>query len=177
MIFFTGAQGSITASADTSRFFKGPRECISHLYKTNGIKALYRGASAMAVRDIPGYGIYILVYEWLYEKINERKLGDKYGLFASVMAGGSAGVVSWFLMAPLDVVKSLLQADTTQTTYRGLVHCARHTATTLGFKAFYAGCAVNLIRGFPVNGITFVVYSQTLKALKYGENSSGNPMT
>ena len=130
----------------------------------------------MALRDVPGYGIYILIYEWLYAKMNKRKIGDKYGLFSSVMAGGWAGVISWFLMAPFDVVKSLLQADTTHTKYRGLMHCTHHTATTLGFKAFYAGCAVNCIRGFPVNAITFLVYSQTVKALTNREKSSENPM-
>ncbi len=119
----------------------------------------------MAIRDVPGYGLYILVYEGFLMHLKDWKIADKHGAFASIVSGGLAGVISWLVMAPTDVVKSLIQADVSNK-YRGIMHCVLHTYRNHGIKAFYAGCTVNCMRAFPVNAITFLVYSQILRELE-----------
>ena len=55
----------------------------------------------MALRDLPGYGTYILAYEWTFYEITKMNLGDRHGFLASVLAGGRAGVVSWAVLSHL----------------------------------------------------------------------------
>lgn len=148
-----------------TNFYTGPSECVVSLYQTKGIRSLYRGIVAMTIRDVPGYGLYILVYEWLRDYMRRYEIGDRHGAFASVMSGGFAGVISWAIMAPADMVKSLIQSDADQTKYRNLRHCILHTYRQHGIRAFYAGCGVNCIRGFPVNAVTFLVFSQIMRKL------------
>ena len=131
----------------------------------------------MAIRDVPGYGVYIFIYEWIFYHMRRLEIGDKHGAFASVVAGGGAGVLSWAIMAPTDVVKSLIQADVSHTKYRGLLHCVQHTYRHFGIKAFYAGCVINCLRAFPVNSITFLVYSQVLRKMSTGNKSEEHPNT
>ena len=162
-----------TSQSANSRYFKGPHECIAHLFKTKGIRSLFRGITSMAIRDVPGYGIYILIYEWMFYHMRRLDIGDRHGAFASIMAGGWAGVLSWAIMAPTDVVKSLMQADVSHTKYRNVLHCVQHTYRHFGIKAFYAGCAINCVRGFPVNAFTLLVYSQVLNHLNSRQPTDG----
>ena len=131
----------------------------------------------MAIRDVPGYAIYILIYEWTFNHMRRLEIGDRHAVFANLMAGGLAGVISWAIMAPTDVVKSLIQADVSHTKYRGCLHCVQHTYVHFGIKAFYAGCAVNCIRAFPVNAVTFLVYSKLLRKLNTEKPSDVRPAT
>lgn len=34
--------------------FKGPLQCLNHIFKTEGIRGIFRGLSITAMRDIPG---------------------------------------------------------------------------------------------------------------------------
>lgn len=145
--------------------FRGPKDCLVHLHRTQGLRSCYTGLLPMALRDIPGYGIYILAYEWTYRKITELNFGDRQGFLASVLAGGWAGAVSWGVIVPLDVIKSLIQADITRGNFYGFTHCVTSMYRQRGLNAFYAGFLITTLRGFPQGCITFLVYSQLLKVL------------
>ena len=67
----------------------------------------------MALRDVPGYGIYMVVYEKLCRTLEEH--GLKQGVIVSGASGGTAGVISWFLSMPYDVIKSKVQANVLKT--------------------------------------------------------------
>jgi hypothetical protein len=122
----------------------------------------------MAYREIPSYGIYCLTYEVLSEKMHEYGLTDSGGIVASLVSGGIAGSLTWASIIPFDVIKSRYQADFSGE-YRGFMHCARMLYKEGGVRIFYTGFLVTCLRAFPVNAVTFTVYTQTLKKL---ENSS-----
>lgn len=62
----------------------------------------------MLIRDIPGYAIYLVPYFTFYEYLTNEKFGDSmlWKLFASAVAGGCAGVISWGGIHPLDTIKT-----------------------------------------------------------------------
>jgi solute carrier family 25 (mitochondrial carnitine/acylcarnitine transporter), member 20/29 len=79
---------------------------------------MYRGLTASALRDIPGWAIYFAAYEWLKVKgdeMNERHpVSDKHQRWRDFLwrmnAGGTAGVISWIACLPQDILKSKQQA-------------------------------------------------------------------
>ncbi|XP_045186415.2 solute carrier family 25 member 45-like [Mercenaria mercenaria] len=156
---------SSAAKEAGQRFFKGPWECSKAIYRERGIFGFYKGGLAMAYREIPSYGIYCLTYEILSAKMHEHGLTDSNGIVASLVSGGIAGSLTWASIIPFDVIKSRFQADFSGE-YRGFMHCARMLYKEGGIRIFYTGCLVTCLRAFPVNAVTFTVYTQTLKHLE-----------
>ncbi len=80
-----------------------------------------------------------------------------------------AGVVTWFLALPVDVVKSRYMYDgfNGMREYRSATDCFCKTYKNHGITAFYKGLGVTLVRAFPVNLLCFVIYEQTLNVLRY----------
>ena len=146
------------------RYFRGPTECILTLYRDGGLRQCYKGLAAMVVRDVPSFGLYILVYEYLFKIFQECRYADRHGALASVISGGWAGVISWGIVMPFDVIKSLMQADR-RGYYRGYWDCIQKTYQRGGVRAFFAGIMVNSVRSFPTNAVIFLIYSQLLKNL------------
>nr|XP_012305513.2 solute carrier family 25 member 48-like [Aotus nancymaae] len=49
--------------------YQGPVHCIATIVRNEGLAGLYRGASAMLLRDVPGYCLYFIPYVFLSEWI------------------------------------------------------------------------------------------------------------
>jgi len=83
-----------------------------------------------------------------------------------VIAGGIAGVASWFSILPFDVVKSRLQADDiVRPKYKGIWHCALDSYQKEGLGVFCRGWQVVFIRAVPVNVVLLLSYDETLRFL------------
>ncbi|KAL3873808.1 hypothetical protein ACJMK2_036893 [Sinanodonta woodiana] len=148
-----------------TKIYKGPIDCAAAIIKERGIVGMYKGGVAMAVREIPSYGIYCLTYEVLNAKMHENKLTDSKGIVASLLAGGLAGSLTWLSIIPVDVIKSRYQADCNGK-YKGLLDCTYKCYQEGGIRIFYRGCLITCARAFLVNAVTFLAYSHTLKYLE-----------
>ncbi|XP_076994627.1 solute carrier family 25 member 48 isoform X1 [Tamandua tetradactyla] len=71
--------------------YQGPVHCITTIVRTEGLAGLYRGASAMLLRDVPGYCLYFIPYEFLNEWITPEACTGPSPC-AVWLAGGIAGV-------------------------------------------------------------------------------------
>lgn len=150
----------LQANVAGAQIFKGPLSLLSYVYRADGFRGLFKGVTITALRDIPGYAIYFVSYEYLI-----RKRADP-GLLYTSMAGGTAGVLSWVLAFPIDVIKSRLQADgmsNEKAKYNGIIDCARKSYQREGRDVFLRGCSATLLRAFPMNAVCFVVVANTLK--------------
>ena len=157
--------GSGTAIQGHRSFFSGPLECIRKVYAHGGLRTLYTGCVIMGVRDLPALVCYMGVYESLFRRLHKSRYTDESGFMASLLAGGTAGVASWGIIMPLDVIKSNLQVDFRRNKYNGAWDCAQQVYKQAGFKGFYSGFVVNSLRAFPVNAVTFLFYEQILRFL------------
>ncbi|XP_070815724.1 cAMP-dependent protein kinase type II-alpha regulatory subunit-like isoform X2 [Chaetodon trifascialis] len=45
--------------------YAGPMDCVKQLYKTSGIRGIYKGTALTLMRDVPASGMYFTSYEWL----------------------------------------------------------------------------------------------------------------
>lgn len=139
--------------------FRGALHCLGHIFKTEGFRGVYRGMCMTAVRDLPGFSSYFVSYEMLI------RASPNPGNFYLFMAGGIAGVISWILTVPLDVIKSRLQADGMgeKSQYTGIRDCFRQSYKAEGLAFLTRGMCSTLLRAFFINAACFFVVSWTLK--------------
>ncbi|KAK0202319.1 carnitine/acyl carnitine carrier [Desarmillaria ectypa] len=106
------------------------------ILRKNGIRGLYRGIAATALRDL-GYGSYFFAYEatsryftptldssvhpseiqLLLSQVDGQVRAPSW--MAMLLAGGVAGIAGWMTTFPLDVVKTRMQS--TESSYRNSI--------------------------------------------------------
>lgn len=85
------------------------------------------------------------------------------------MAGGLAGVMSWIVTFPIDVVKTRLQSDVSGK-YSGAIDCLKKTYQAEGYSAFSRGLVSTVIRAFPTNAATFTVVTWIMRFQTYSKS-------
>ncbi len=89
-------------------------------------------------------------------------------------AGGLAGVVSWAVVYPVDIVKSHLQTQNLAGPSPaigpgGLIACGRALVRQHGWRFLLRGLDATLLRAFPLNAVTFLGYEWALRKIhQYG---------
>ncbi|RXW16684.1 hypothetical protein EST38_g9168 [Candolleomyces aberdarensis] len=101
------------------------RQIAWQIFRENGIRGLYRGITATALRDT-GYGAYFFAYEATCRLFSSPPSIDPTStdLMAHVekgvntlswpallLAGGVAGIAGWVMTFPFDVVKTRIQGS------------------------------------------------------------------
>ncbi len=125
-----------------------------------------RGMTPTILRELPGFSVYITSYTAMCDKMTKEG-EDLCSVPAMLMAGGIAGMLSWMVNIPVDIVKSRMQADNlSKPVYRGMLHCAVESYRQEGWKVFWRGLPVTCMRAFPTNAVTFAVYSSSLQHIK-----------
>ncbi|XP_006839589.1 PREDICTED: solute carrier family 25 member 47 [Chrysochloris asiatica] len=153
---------ALTCLAPESKY-RGPLHCLTTVAREEGLWGLYKGSSALLLRDSHSFATYFLSYsifcEWLTPA--GQRQPDVLGV---LVAGGCAGVLAWAVATPMDVIKSRLQADGQgQHRYRGLMHCVVTSVREGGPRVLFKGLALNCCRAFPVNMVVFVTYEAILR--------------
>lgn len=75
--------------------------------------------------------------------------------------GAVAGIVFWLAAYPADYVKTLLQTDELvkgKEKFKGIRDCAKQRFKAGGFRTFYKGIGVTLIRSAAVNAGGFFAF-------------------
>ncbi|SGY13640.1 BQ5605_C010g05926 [Microbotryum silenes-dioicae] len=164
----------IRLQTQTTALYSGPVDAISKIYRTDGIRGIYKGQGITLLREFHGYGAYFLGYEAFVEyQLRSKNLTRKELPMASAALGGvAAGYAMWFTTYPIDVIKSCIQTDgfasevgTSAKKYNGSWDCAKQLYREAGLKAFTKGLTPTLIRSPVVNGVTFLVFEQVMQVI------------
>lgn len=140
--------------------YKGTMDCLLKNFKRAGFRGLMQGTVATAVRDMPALGSYFASYHYL--KLTLDPYVDE--TLNPFISGASAGIVSWIIAYPLDVVKTIIQAmpATTNNKEQSIFRIFHAMYSQQGgVKLLYRGLGASLIRSIPVNGVVFPVYEYT----------------
>ncbi|XP_002662242.1 solute carrier family 25 member 45 [Danio rerio] len=152
-----------TRSRSAGNKYRGPLHCVAVIVREDGLKGLFRGFWALALRDVPCYGLYFLPYEFTLRMMTEK--GKQPGHCAVLAAGGVAGVITWACATPMDVVKARLQmSGGGGRVYSGVLNCITVSVREEGIRVFFKGLLLNSVRAFPVNAVTFLSYEMILRA-------------
>lgn len=152
--------------------YRGWRATCGHIVKHSGYSGFAKGLTVCIVRDIPSFGAFFYTYELLIGRPNWLSYGGNYGIgsidqvvdFTKVIfAGGVAGVNSWVITYPADVVKTRIQAqhlDRAPIYQSALpaVECFLKGYRTEGWRFCWHGVIPTCVRAFPSNAAVFIVW-------------------
>lgn len=134
-----------------------------YILRTSGVKGLFRGLGITMVRDGPAFAIYFASYEAMTR-------GDQ-SVMRVFTAGGLAGMFSWVVLYPIDVVKSRLQGDVVGK-YKGAWSCFVQSIRTDGWKCMGRGLSAVTLRAFISNGACFTAVAWTERAWQHINSDS-----
>ncbi|EGW34438.1 uncharacterized protein SPAPADRAFT_59867 [Spathaspora passalidarum NRRL Y-27907] len=130
---------------------KGMGGVVAEMYRTGGIRSIFKGSVATLCRDGPGSALYFATYEILKKKLS--KDDQELSLVAIMTAGGFAGVSMWLGVFPIDTIKSTQQSSNVPIS---IVQTTKNIYAKGGIKAFFPGVGPALARSFPANAATFL---------------------
>lgn len=143
-----------------ARLYSGPLDCMTKIVRQAGITGLYRGQSATIWRDFHNLGIWFTSYELFVGQVAsiDAKARNDIAKWKFAVCGGLAGIVTWLLVQPLDVIKSRMQSDGfgDQQKYKNLRAVWATTLRNDGVRGLFHGLTPALLRAFPVSAGTFV---------------------
>lgn len=110
-------------------------QSFMNIMRKDGILSLYRGWSTTLFREVPGYGIYISVYD----QLNERY--PVYNPLKSMGVGAMSGMTAWAFMYPSDPIKTIMQNENI-----GASNAIQQIYKNFGLRGFYKGYSWALLR-------------------------------
>ncbi|KAK7866014.1 hypothetical protein R5R35_008529 [Gryllus longicercus] len=146
--------------------YSGPSDVVKKLYKSGGIRSVYKGAGATLLRDTPATGMFLMTYEWLKRTASRKNGPDTprgMEFTSTLVAGGLAGFGYWFVALPADVVKSRVQSSDMGLYSKGVRDALPELLREEGVRGLYKGLTVVLLRAFPANAACFIGYECMMK--------------
>lgn len=115
------------------------------------------------VRDTIGTAVYFGTYESTKRVLSSPS--SPPGPLTHFMAGGTCGILCWIVVFPIDLIKSVMQKDimAPKPTYDTIRECVTDIKARQGYRGFYRGMSVTLMRAFPIHSLNFLVYEQVLQ--------------
>ncbi|KAJ3550376.1 hypothetical protein NMY22_g533 [Coprinellus aureogranulatus] len=154
--------------------YSGVGNAFSRISATEGMRALWRGVSSVALGAGPAHAIHFGVLEAVKDVAGGNEAGNQY--LATSLAGASATIAADAFMNPFDVIKQRMQLHKSE--FRNVFHCARTIYRTEGITAFYLSYPTTLAISIPFNAVQFSVYEHIKRFLNpRGEYSPGTHIT
>ena len=154
----------------TPHLYEGPVDCIRQIFRTEGIRGVYRGFLSTALRETPSFAVYFGSYETMCRALQGD--AEQCPTWVMLLGGGMAGMFTWLSTYPVDVIKSRLQADMTGK-YNGLIDCIRKSYHEEGLRCFGKGLCSTMLRAFPVNAATFATVEWVIRLGTREEDNGG----
>lgn len=117
--------------------------------KSVKLNTLYNGWTATLFREVPGFGIYFNMYNFL----NKNEYLDNKYLFTSFINGSISGATAWLFIYPSDPIKTIMQNNNIN-----LKKAVNHIYSNYGVNGFYRGFGLGLFRAIPLHGGVFFGY-------------------
>jgi solute carrier family 25 carnitine/acylcarnitine transporter 20/29 len=87
-------------------------------------------------------------------------------IMAAFLAGGLAGSNSWLFTYPVDYVKTIMQSQNLEhVKYRNSWECVRERYHCEGYRTFFKGLGITMLRSFPVNGTAFLSFEFVMRKM------------
>jgi len=153
----------------TTTAYQLARDVVS----SSGFRELYKGNLITILREIPAGAVYFGSYEYCKRKL-EQNYGNKY--FVPLLAGGTAGLLSWIVSYPQDVIKTKLQCDSGLVRKYpqnklirdgGIISCAKDIWKHGGLTGFTKGFSACGLKAIIAEATTFFIYENTKKLAPY----------
>ncbi|GMH77101.1 hypothetical protein TL16_g07294 [Triparma laevis f. inornata] len=147
----------------TSKIVHNPFEMSKIVLKEHGLSGLYRGWVSTCLREVPSFGLYFASYDLFRDTLLDR-FPSTPNWTSSVVAGAASGAVTWAVVYPVDIIKSIIQTIPLNTPKkeRTFMYIARDLVKKHGRMYLFHGLGVTVLRALPVNGMIFPVYELSM---------------
>jgi len=156
----------------------GTVEAVKDIFRTSGIGGLYTGFRLHLTRDTTGTMLYFLEYDGMRYLLGRERSGEQGTIpswlpihisLVPFVCGSFAGVTSWALIYPLDVVKTKVQQRALAgEKYRGPLETfhrlirgpdPNHPKPFLaGVARIYQGLGVSAVRSITTHGLLWTLF-------------------
>lgn len=148
-----------------AREFKGLGDCLSKIFKADGLGGLYRGFAV----SVQGIIIYRAAFFGLYD--TAKGMTGKTNILVSWMIAQCVTTVSGIISYPFDTVRRRMMMQSGRKggdiMYKNTVDCWRKVASQEGTGAFFKGAFSNVLRG--TGGALVLVMYDEIQVLLFGE--------
>lgn len=113
------------------------------------------------MREGTGLVLYLSTIEMITDYLTPKGVVDKSTLpfYIPFLAGGIGGTMYWAFNYPIDYVKTAMQTDKLgDFKYKTTMDCFRQKYQEHGVKGFFKGYTICMMRSFPVNAASIIVY-------------------
>eukprot|EP01132_Coremiostelium_polycephalum_P003629 gene3629-4520_t len=139
------------------------------IVKEEGVGGLFKGNLVNVCKAAPQSAIRFYTYE-AFKKIAANKNGE-LSIVNKIWAGASAGVSSVVATYPLEVIKTRLSVDQSQSS-RGITNTIKSIYQLEGFTGFYRGMSAGILNIAPFSALNFTFYEFIKeKTIKYINNN------
>ncbi|KAK9306586.1 hypothetical protein QLX08_002777 [Tetragonisca angustula] len=136
--------------------YKGTVDAIRKIYRTEGLRGLYRGF-VPGMFGVSHGAIQFMVYEELknwYNNYLNAPIDTRLNTFEYIFFAAISKLIAAASTYPYQVVRARLQDH--HHNYNGSIHCVQSIWRYEGWRGFYKGLSANLTRVTPATVITFV---------------------
>ncbi|CDM30673.1 hypothetical protein DTO013E5_681 [Penicillium roqueforti] len=152
----------------TQHNYKNSFDGLSKIYKSEGIRGIYRGVDAAMIRTSFGSAVQLPTYFFAKRRLT-RHLGMKEGPALHLASSAASGFVVCCCMHPPDTIMARMY-NQTGNLYGGVFDCLLKTIRTEGPLAIYKGFFAHLARILPHTILTLSLAEQTNKLMRRVEN-------
>ncbi|KAL7431394.1 hypothetical protein ACHAXH_003474 [Discostella pseudostelligera] len=161
------------SSGRAIRKYNGTIDCVIQTIKNEGLfRGLYRGQTALLLREIPGNFMWYGVYEGVCKyRIPQGGSKRDLGVETHLLGGASAGVAYWTAFYPADTVGSQMRANPEYAS-KNFVEVFRNVYRREGWMGLYRGWGITVVRAAPTHALIFAMYEQTMALFRRFDSDS-----
>jgi solute carrier family 25 (adenine nucleotide translocator) protein 4/5/6/31 len=140
------------------RQFQGLNDCLTKIYRSDGLKGLYQGFGVSVLGIIVYRACYFGGYDTLKRVLfSDGKSHIFFKFLVAQFVTGLSGLVSY----PLDTVRRrlMMQSGRKDVMYTGTMDCFRKVYQKEGGSAFFKGALSNVLRGMGAS-LVLVLYDE-----------------
>ncbi|KJX95087.1 mitochondrial oxaloacetate transport protein [Zymoseptoria brevis] len=151
----------------TQHQYRNAADGLSQIYRSEGIRGLWRGVGPAMVRTGFGSSVQLPTY-FFAKRLLQRNFSIQDGAPLHLMSSTASGFVVCVVMHPPDTVMSRMY-NQTGNLYSGAMDCLVRTVKTEGILAVYKGFFAHLARILPHTILTLSLAEQTNKLMRRAE--------
>ena len=148
-------------------------QIVRDAYRTEGIRAFYRGLSASYV-GISETVVHFTIYEKVKARLIklQRKTKEDFNVFECMLAAGVSKSIAASLCYPHEVARTRLRQQDSEFLgkhkYRSFLQTLRTVLKEEGWRGLYGGLGTHLLRQVPNTVIMFFTYEGVVHLLESG---------
>ncbi|EPS32492.1 hypothetical protein PDE_07452 [Penicillium oxalicum 114-2] len=152
----------------TQHNYKNSIDGLSRIYRSEGVKGIYRGVGAAMIRTSFGSAVQLPTYFFAKRRLT-RHLGMEEGPALHLASSAASGFVVCCFMHPPDTIMARMY-NQSGNLYQGVFDCLFKTIRTEGVLAIYKGFFAHLARILPHTILTLSLAEQTNKLMRRVES-------